>query len=1388
MQCYAELLPPTGVTHSITVPFTSESANNLILARTSLLQIYSYQFVEHNEQSCLSLIAEYSLQGTISGIARVKTLKSQSGGEAVLLAFRDAKLSLIEWNPDQHSISTISIHYYENHDSSLCPWSPDLGSCITHLTVDPSSRCAAFNFNVHSLAVIPFHRGGDDLAMDDLDDLGGINGQEDTLDELPPSTKQANGDSMEHTTPYAPSFVLSLTQLDSGLLHPVGMTFLYEYREPTIGILYSTQAVSTNMAPERKDVLCYSVYTLDTEQKASTTLLAMTRLPNDLAQVVALSAPIGGTLLIGGNEIVHIDQGGKANAVAVNEFAKQCSAFPMADQSILELRLEGAVVVRAANTSSDLLLLLADGQTVVLRFRTDGRSVSGMSLTCVDRAATEHLIRGRVSTAASLGHGILFVGSEDVDSIIIGTTRKTTQSRRTVLKGAAIDNSEDVDLDDFDDDDDDDDLYADSKTESSVQQTAFEANSIALYHRLPCLAPINDMCIGRRMQRKREDDEPDVNLYSEDLPSLELVLSCNKGRNSSIALLSRSIQPTVTRTEAITPRRRVWALSSEPVDLDSEARPFDDILISSTTALTKKHRSTLNSISATRIQPITENDFEKHDRVIAAGKITSDTHVVVYRSDIRVYNKTFGLDQIFTIMDEEAEATAEVITATIAGGCIQVVKSDRTLSIYKLDKAGDLDEVELSDNVPSESILSACLCEDSQNFFDTVRFARNGDTQTPTILAIATLDGALSIHTLYNLAVEVFRAPSLDYTPQYLSSELPIPKHWRSKDDISEISLSNLGTGSDRKPYLVLRTVSADIVVYEPFQVPQVAGAYRLTKVVHHSGDARETMNSGPDDGGPTTISTRLIPIHDVAGMSVVFLIGQHPHILLKAPSSLPRIYPLNTGPMSYVSQFHSSSCNRGFLYTSPITDTVTFAELPADIILSFPFFIVERVPLNQQIDHITAYPRTNSYVLATSSPAPFHLPRDDEWHPEWEEQHESATASFLPTTVRSQLKLLSSISHSVISNYNFDPDERILSLKTLSLEVSEVTHERRDLIVVGTTLSRGENVVTRGYLYLFDIASVVPHPDIPETDLILKLISKEDVKGAVAAITGIGSQGFLLNSQGQKCMVRGLREDNAILPVAFMDMRYHVSVATSLPGTGLTILGDAFSGLWLVGYSEEPYKMQLLSRDLSNPAVVAAEFLPHEKQLFVQACDDHGELKILQYDPEDPNTERGSLLLRRSTFNTGYFPTLMKLLPRTRTPYELVNSISDAATDQSADNNSNNNSSTTIDTHQILISTQEGALLLLNPLSEQTYRRLSTLQNILTTQLDQPCGLNPRAHRRIETDGIGGRGMIDGQVVRRWTMLSSHHKASLADRAGGTVWDIKGDLEGVLGGGLGFL
>jgi len=161
-------------------------------------------------------------------------------------------------------------------------------------------------------------------------------------------------------------------------------------------------------------------------------------------------------------------------------------------------------------------------------------------------------------------------------------------------------------------------------------------------------------------------------------------------------------------------------------------------------------------------------------------------------------------------------------------------------------------------------------------------------------------------------------------------------------------------------------------------------------------------------------------------------------------------------------------------------------------------------------------------------------------------------------------LKLLSPQTWTTVDEYSFAHNEIALVVKTISLEVSEHTKERKQLVSVGTAIFRGEDHSARGGIYVFEVIEVVPEPNRPETNRKLKLVTREEVKGTVSAICGVN--GYLLAAQGQKIMVRGLKEDQSLLPVAFLDMCLYVSVAKNLDG--MILFGDFMKSVWFAGFS----------------------------------------------------------------------------------------------------------------------------------------------------------------------------------------------------------------------------
>lgn len=670
MQCYTEIAPPTAVSHAITLPFIAPKSNNLVVAKNSLLQIFELKStlaqvpadgdagvenagalpdtevvdvpLQRTENTAkLILVGEFPLAGTVISLARIKALHTKSKAEALLVAFRDAKLSLVEWDPETYNLHTVSIHYYENPDlPGITPWSTDLKDTYNFLSADPSSRCAALKFGVHNLAILPFRQR--DLVEDEYDsDLDG-----------PRDAKMGNTDGEDgeqaHKTPYSSSFVLPLTHLDPTLTHPVHLAFLHEYREPTFGIVASSKATAPSLLVERKDILTYTVFTLDLEQKASTTLLSVQGLPYDITRVVPLPLPIGGALLVGSNEIIHVDQAGKTNGVAANEFAKACTSFPLSDQSDLGIHLEGCAVELMSQDTGDILIVLNDGKLLTLTFTLDGRNVSGMTLQRVAADNGGHLLNVQASCISNLGRSRLFIGSEDGESVLLGWSSKSNQLGRKQSKAGVI-GDEDMSLDEEEEDVDDldDDLYNDTAatvkkiSAAAAEPTAPGSYTFRVHDVLPSIAPIRDVVL-----------HPDA---AAQYPTTgEIMLSTGRGAAGAITTLNREVHLTNLAQTDLASARGLWAVHARkqaPTGVtadfgqDAEANmssdaDYDQYLVVCKVGTDGSENTVVYEVNGKELEETTKGDFEREEgSTLSVGVLALGTKVVqIMRGEVRTYD------------------------------------------------------------------------------------------------------------------------------------------------------------------------------------------------------------------------------------------------------------------------------------------------------------------------------------------------------------------------------------------------------------------------------------------------------------------------------------------------------------------------------------------------------------------------------------------------------------------------------------------------------------------------------------------------------------------------------------------------------------------------------
>ncbi|KAF4124810.1 cleavage and polyadenylation specificity factor subunit 1 [Geosmithia morbida] len=1439
MQAYTELAAPTAVTHSLTLPLTSAMANNLVVAKGSLLQIFTTKTIpaeidtqsdnatsgdsssatktgdssfdpranddEGLESSFLGggdsmliaradcsphtklvLVAEIPLAGTVIGLARIKIRNTASGGDALLLAYKAAKMCLTEWDAEKKTLETLSLHYYEKDETDVAPWELPIGEYVNHLEADPGSRCAALKFGPRSLAILPFRQSEEDLEMDDWDeDLDGPRPVKEN------GTAGESGEDGGSVGPaHAPSFVVSLPMLDPSLLHPVHLAFLHEYREPTFGILSASRPPSATL--NATDYLTYKVFTLDLQQRASTTILSVTDLPRDLFKVLPLPAPLGGALLVGENELIHFDQSGKPNGVAVNPMTKQVTSFNLVDQSDLELRLEGCTIEPLCVETGEFLIILNDGRLALCLFHIDGRTVTGISIKMVAADCGGHLVRSSASCASKLPGDAVFIGSESNDGIVLGWTRNRSQEKRK--KSRIIDNDlaalgvDDADLDDVEEDDD---LYGnDSGTSKPSAQDAHGNHksgdlTFRIHDTLLSLAPIYDAACGKPAF---VPDSEEAKLSEGVTANLELTCAVGSGRAGSLAIVNREIQPKVIGRFDFPEARGFWTMcvkrpgpksmaANVPAINDYDSTdPFDRYMIVAKVDLDGYETSDVYALTAAGFESIKDTEFEPAAGfTVEAGVMGNQMRIIqVLKSETRCYDGDLGLAQILPMLDEETGAEPRVLSASIVDPYLLLVRDDGSAFVAQMDSANELEEVEKTaeaEILTSNKWTTGCLYKDTTGLFQETQ----GAVGEKVVMFLVNSAGALYVYALPDLSRPIYVAEGLSCTPSHLSADYAVRKG-TPREILSQIVVADLGDKVSQTPHLILRHTTDDLTIYEPVRYQADGSDSTLSSTLRFNKCPNPAVAKSPPDETdqddwqkPRFVPLRVCP--NVGGYSTVFLPGPSPSFVIKSSKSLPRVVGVQGQGVRGMSPFHTQGCDRGFIYADA-EGMARVTQLAADTDYAQLGLSVKKVAMDTEVRYVAYHGPSESYAIGCLKYEPFELPRDDDYHKEWSRE----TLAMAPLAARGEIRLVNPTTWTAINTVEMEPCETIESMRALLLEVSEETRERRMLIVIGSATSRGEDLPTKGSIRVLDIVAVIPEPGHPETNRRLKPVAQEDLpRGGVTALGEIGTQGLMLATQGQKTMVRGLKEDGSLLPVAFLDMNCHVASARVLARPGLCLLADAFKGVWFAGYTEEPYTFKVMGKTGTHLPALVADFLPQGDDLSIVVADAQGEMHIFEFNPEHPQSLQGSLLLHRTTFSVApNTPTSSILLPRT-------SSSPAFSSDPSP--------------HILLLTSPTGHLSAVTTLSEPSHRRLMSLSNQLVSALPAHGGLNLKAYRLpgtnvaregpVGVDAAAGRSatVVDAGILARWADLAAAKKAELASRSGyDGVAEARAELAGIIG------
>lgn len=542
---YRQAHTPTAVEFSVYCNFISSKEKNLVVAGTS--QLFVYRIIHDVESTSkmdkssdskarkekLEQVASFSLFGNVMSMASVQLVGANR--DALLLSFKDAKLSVVEYDPGTHDLKTLSLHYFEE---------PELRDGFVQnvhipiVRVDPENRCAVMLVYGTKLVVLPFRK---DTLTDE---------QEGGVGEGPKSS-------------FLPSYIIDVRELDEKLLNIIDMKFLHGYYEPTLLILFEPNQTWPGRVAVRQDTCSIVAISLNIMQKVHPVIWSLSNLPFDCTQVMAVPKPIGGVVVFAVNSLLYLNQSVPPYGVSLNSQTTGTTAFP--------LRIQDEVKITLDCSQSDfiaydkMVISLKGGEIYVLTLITDGmRSVRAFHF---DKAAASVL----TTCMVTMEPGYLFLGSRLGNSLLLKYTEKLQETPA----------EEGKDKQEKEKDKQEEPPNKKKKMETSSNWTdevdeievygseAQSGTQLATYSFEVCDSVLNiGPCANASMGEPAFLSEE---FQSSPEPDLEVVVCSGYGKNGALSVLQRSIRPQVVTTFELPGCHDMWTVVSAEVKEDKKA-------------------------------------------------------------------------------------------------------------------------------------------------------------------------------------------------------------------------------------------------------------------------------------------------------------------------------------------------------------------------------------------------------------------------------------------------------------------------------------------------------------------------------------------------------------------------------------------------------------------------------------------------------------------------------------------------------------------------------------------------------------------------------------------------------------------------------------------------
>ncbi|GAB4826000.1 hypothetical protein Ancab_008868 [Ancistrocladus abbreviatus] len=1343
----------------------------------------------------LELVSHYRLHGNVESLAVLSVSGSDSSRrrDSIILAFRDAKVSVLEYDDSIQGLRASSLHCFEGPEWIYLKRGRETFARGPLLKVDPQGRCGGVLVYDLQMIILKTVQVGSGLVGDEeAFNLGGA--------------ISARVES---------SYIINLRDLD--MKHVKDFIFVHGYIEPVLVILHERELTWAGRISWKHHTCMVSALSVNTTMKQHPLIWSAVNLPHDAYKLLAVPSPIGGVLVICANTIHYHSQSASC-ALAVNGFAVSGDGSQEMPRSSVNIELDAAHATWLANDVA--MLSTKTGELLILTLVYDGRVVQRLDLS---RAKASVLTSG-IST---LGNSFFFLASRLGDSLLVQFTCGTAPaSSSSSLKEEVGDIEGDIPLskrlrrssyDALQDMVGGEELSLYGSTPNKAE-SAQRSVSFAVRDSFVNVGPLKDFSYGLRINANT--NATGIAKQS----NYELVCCSGHGKNGALCILQSSIRPEMITEVELAGCKGIWTVyhkSARGHGSDASKTAAEDDEYHAYLIISLEAR-TMVLETADFLGEVTESvDYYVQGSTIAAGNLFGRRRVVqVYARGARILDGSFMTQDLsFGASNSEPGSGSETLTVSsvsIADPYVLLRMNDGSIQLL----VGDPSSCTVSISIPSvfegfKKSVSACTLYHDRGPDPWLRKASTDAWLSSGISEnIDGSDGAIQDQgDIYCIVcyeygtLEIFDVPNFNTVfcvDNFVSGKTYLVDSFVKellKDCRKAVNSSHEVTGHGRRENA--QNMKATELAMQrwsgPHSRPFIFGILTDgTVLCYHAYlfEAQENArNEEPIAGKDSILSNssasrlrnlrfvrvpldmyireeisggiahpRMTIFKNVGGHQGLFLSGAMPAWFMVFRERLRAHPQLCDGSIVAFTVLHNVNCNHGFIYVTS-QGFLKICQLPSG--LSYDnHWPVQKIPLKCTPHQVTYFAEKNLYPLIVSFPVlkPSNqilspLVDQESGHQVDHDNASSDEPQRTYTVEEFEVRVLESEKSGgpwqTRATIPMQSSENALTVRMVTL-FNTTSKENETLLAIGTAYVQGEDVAARGRVLLYALGR-----SDNSQNLVTEIYSKE-LKGAISALASL--QGHLLISSGPKIILHKWT-GTELNGVAFFDAPPLYVVSLNIV-KNFILLGDIHKSIYFLSWKEQGAQLSLLAKDFASLDCFATEFLIDGSTLSLVVADEQKNVQIFYYAPKMSESWKGQKLLSRAEFHVGAHLTKFLRL-------QMLPTSSDRTAATPSPDKTNR--------YALLFGTLDGSIGCIAPLDELTFRRLQSLQKKLVDSVPHVAGLNPRAFRQFQSNGKAHRpgpdSIVDCELLCHYDMLSLEEQLEIAHQIGTTRSQILSNL-----------